>query len=124
LKWRGGGGQLALGSPDSSAQQTQANTTTGTDIPVWLPKNPKDLFMLWKECKFDLDGVKPVMDVSYHNKFSYCQCKAFWNAVNGLIAKGFTSDDADDCIYLAYGQGKSIGKILKLMAQDTRDIVD
>ena len=52
------------------------------------------------------------------NKFSYCWHKVFWDAVTGLISKGFTSDTAIDWIYLVYGQGKSIGRILKLMVQD------
>ena len=52
------------------------------------------------------------------NKFRYCWHKVFWNAVTGLISKGFTSDTAIDQINILDGQGKSIGRILELMAQD------
>ncbi len=46
--------------------------------------------------------------------------KSFCNAVTLLISKGYTSDTAIDQIYLVYGEGKSVGQILKLMAEGRR----
>ena len=48
----------------------------------------------------------------------------FWNAVNGFIVRGHTLDTAVDRIYEAYGWGKSICEILRLMAQDRQQRVD
>jgi len=75
-----------------------------------------------------MNGMKPAKDFTSHergaNKFTYCQHKVFWDAVNRLIARGHTSDTAVDRIHEAYGRGKSICEILRLMAHDRRQGVD
>ena len=117
------GGHVTPGSHGTLNEETQTpGSMSRTGSGVKLSKNPKDLYTLWKEWELGLNGVKPAKDFTYHkrgaNKFSYCQHKDFWDAVTGLISKGFTSDTAIDRIYLVYCQGKSIDQILKLMAQD------
>ena len=91
----------------------------GSGRGVKLMKNPNDLFTVWKECEFGMNGKKPAKDFTSHergeNKFTYCRRKVFLDAVNRLIA-----DTAVDRIYEAYGWGKSICEILTLMAQDRR----
>ena len=91
-------------------------------------KYPNDLFTVWKEWEFGMNGMKPAKDFTSHergaNKFTYCQCKVFWDAVNQLIARGHTLDTAVDRIYEAYGWRKSICEILRLMAHDRRQGVD
>jgi hypothetical protein len=129
LQRRGRGGDVTPGSRGTLNEDTQAQgMTSRTGSGVKLSKNPKDLYTLWKEWEFGLDGVKPAKDFTFHergaNKFSYCRRKVFWVAVTELISKGFTSDAAIDRIYLVYGQGKSNCQILKLMAQDRRGKVN
>jgi hypothetical protein len=58
------------------------------------------------------------------NKFTYSCCEVFWDAVNQKIARGHTSDTAVDQIYEAYGWGKSICEILRLMAQGSKECID
>ena len=74
------------------------------------------------------DGMKLATDFISHksgaNKFTYCQRKVFWDAVNRSIARGHILDTAGDWIYEAYGWRKSICEILRLMAQDRRQRVD
>ena len=100
----------------------------GSGPGVKLMKNPKDLFTVWKEWEFGMNGMKPAKDFTSHergaNKFTYCRRKVFWDAVNRLIARGHTSDTAVDRIHEAYGRGKSICEILRLMAQDRWQRVD
>mgnify|MGYP006196021747 FL=1 len=100
----------------------------GSGPGVKLMKNPNDLFTVWKEWEFGMNGMKPAKDFTSHergaNKFTYCQRKVFWDAVHQLIARGHTSDTAVDRIHEAYGWGKSICEILRLMAHDRRQGVD
>ncbi len=85
----------------------RCGTRTGSD--VLLYKKSKDLYIVWKEWGLGLDGVKPARDFTPRergvDKFTYCWCKAFWDAVIRMIAHGFTLDTAIDRIYLVYGQG-------------------
>jgi hypothetical protein len=100
----------------------------GSGPSVKLMKNPNDLFTVWKEWEFSMNGTKPAKDFTSHkrgaNKFTYCQLKVFSDADNRLIARGHTSDAAIDRIYKAYGQGKSICEILRLVAQGRWQRVD
>ena len=52
------------------------------------------------------------------NKFTYCWCKAFWDAVIPMITHGFTSDTAINRIYLVCGRGKPVSYILNALADD------
>ena len=130
LQQREGGGEVTHGLNgilNTDTQTTGILSRSGSSS-VRLSKNPKDLYTVWKEWEFGQDGVKAAKDFTYHergaNKFSFCRRKVFWDAVTLLISKGYTSDTAIDRVYLVYGQGKSVGQILKLMAQDRRDKVD
>ena len=82
-------------------------TRTGSD--VLLYKNPKDLYIVWKEWEFGLNGVKPARDFTPRergvNKFTYFWCKACWDAVIQMITHGFTLVTTIDRIYLVYGWG-------------------
>ncbi len=86
-------------------------------------KYPNDLFTVWKEWEFCMNGMKLAKDFTA-NKFTYCWCKVFWDAVNQLTARGHTLDTAVEWIYVAYSQGKSFCEILRLMAQDRWQRVD
>ena len=129
LQPREGGGEVPRGLHGILNREAQTpGTTNRNGSVVKLSKNPKDLYSVWKEWEFGLNGMKAAKDYSYHergaNKFSYCRRKVFWDAVTGLISKGYTSDTAIDRIYLVYGEGRSVCGILKLMARDRRDKVE
>ena len=99
---------------------------TGSD--VLLYKNPKDLYIVWKEWEFGLNGLKLARDFSPRergvNKFTYCQREAFWDMVIRMITHGFTSDTSINRIYLVYGHGKHVSYILKALADDERTRTD
>ena len=61
----------------TQAQVMVSRTGSG----VKLSTNPKDLYIVWKEWEFGLNGVKPTKDFTFHegraNKFSYCRHKFF-----------------------------------------------
>ena len=69
-----------------------------------LSRNPEDLYTVWKEWEFGLNGTKLVRDFIIHergvNKFTFCRHKNLWDDVIHMIAQGFTSDTAIDRIYL------------------------
>ena len=73
---------------------------------VKLSKNPRDLYVVWKEWEFGLNGTKPARDFTAHergmNKFAFSWRKNLWDTVTCMIAHGFTSDTAIDRIYLVY----------------------
>ena len=95
---------------------------------VKLSRNPKDLYTVWKEWEFGLNGTKPARDFTIHergkNKFAFSHRKNLWDTVTRMIAHGFTSDTAIDRIYLVYGQGKSVCSICSALAKDRRDKID
>ena len=82
---------------------------------VKLSRNPKDLYVVWKEWEFGLNGTKPARNFTTHergmNKFAFSRRKNLWDTVTRMIAHGFTSDTAIDRIYLVYGQGKLVCSI-------------
>ena len=53
----------------------------GSGPGVMFMKNPNDLFAVWKEWKFGMNGMKPAKDFTSHergaNKFAYCLRKVF-----------------------------------------------
>ncbi len=93
-----------------------------------LSKNPKDLWTLWKEFEFGIDGGKAAKDYTSHergaNKCLYSVRKVFWDIVKKMISNGYTSDSAIDRIYLVYGRGKSNSNIIKELRTDTKAGID
>ncbi len=87
-----------------------------------LQKFVKNLYLLWKEYEFGLDGKKPTQEFTRHerrqNKCFYCKCKVFWDVIKKLIQRGYTSYVAIDHIYSVYGMKKSKTQILNAMRKD------
>eukprot|EP00569_Conticribra_weissflogii_P019666 CAMPEP_0171425364 /NCGR_PEP_ID=MMETSP0881-20121228/3271_1 /TAXON_ID=67004 /ORGANISM="Thalassiosira weissflogii, Strain CCMP1336" /LENGTH=187 /DNA_ID=CAMNT_0011944673 /DNA_START=1394 /DNA_END=1956 /DNA_ORIENTATION=- len=94
----------------------------GQTVPPKLQKYVKNLYLLWKEYEFGLDGKKPAREFTTYergqNKCSYSKRKVFWDIVEKLIQRGYTSDTAIDHIYLVYGMKKSNTQILDAMRKD------
>ena len=92
--------------------------------PSRLSKRPKDLFLLWKEYQFGLEGNKPARDFSPDERgkdaYTYCFRKNFWEVVATMIRSGETSDTAIDRIYVVYGRNKCVSDILREMRKDKK----
>ncbi|ETP04478.1 hypothetical protein F441_18743 [Phytophthora nicotianae CJ01A1] len=87
-----------------------------------LSKRPKDLYELWGEYEFGLNGLKPAKEFTAAergaNKFAYSRRKVFWDVVSAFVRTGFTSDVAIDKIYAAYGRQLSVTRILTALRTD------
>ena len=88
-----------------------------------LSRKPGNLYVLWQEWYFGIDGRKPAKDFSLRerggkHKVIYCNRKKFWLLVEHLILSGCSADDACKKIYDAYGHLTSVTKILQQIAKD------
>ncbi len=65
-----------------------------------LLKQPRDLYVLWREFDVGLDGGKAARDFTCRergmNQYAYSQRKFFWDAVAGLLQMGYTAHLAVD----------------------------
>ena len=90
-----------------------------------LYKHPKTLFDLWKEYQFGLNGEKPAKEFTLEergkNKSMYCRRKVFWDVIRSMVRAGHTSHAAIDKVYLVYGRGTSVMKILLKMIRDRKE---
>ncbi|KAE8908744.1 hypothetical protein PF001_g2747 [Phytophthora fragariae] len=90
-------------------------------VSVTLAKRPRDLFELWHEFEFGLNGGKPAKEFTRAergaNKFAYSRRKVFWDIVACLVRAGFTSDTAIDKIYAVYGRQHPVTAILVALRQ-------
>jgi len=78
-------------------------------------KLPKTLFDLWQEFQFGLNGEKPKKDSMYYKR------EFFWNVIRSLVWTGHTSQAVIDKVYLVYGRGTSVMKILLKMIRDRKE---
>ncbi|KAG1689229.1 hypothetical protein DVH05_002723 [Phytophthora capsici] len=103
-----------VAAPGSTVHQPHAS----------LSKRPRDLFELWREFEFGLNGEKPAKEFTRSergaNKFAYSRRKVFWDAVAYLVRAGFTSDTAIDKIYAAYGRERPVTAILVELREDKK----
>ena len=87
-----------------------------------LSKCPRDLYCLWKEYEFGLDGKKPAKDYTAVErgqcKYAYSRRKCFWEVIEKLIRRGYTSDTACDKVYSIYGRNSSVTKVLLAIRKD------
>jgi hypothetical protein len=121
-------GHLSSGSHGTTNVEATSPRMEEMRNGVKLSRNPKDLYTVWKEWEFGLNGMKPARDFTIHergaNKFAFSRRKNLWDTVTRMIAHGFTSDTAIDRIYLVYGRGKSVCSICYALAKDRRDKID
>jgi len=90
-----------------------------------LYKLPKTLFDLWQEFQFGLNGEKPKKEFTLEergkNNSMYCKREFFWNVIRSLVWTGHTSQAVIDKVYLVYGRGTSVMKILLKMIRDRKE---
>lgn len=87
---------------------------------------PKDLWTLWDEYEFGLNGQKPAREFTAvergAHKYTYSRRKVLWDALLFMINKrGYTSENAIKRVYSVYGRGSSVTHILNLMVKDRQN---
>ena len=97
----------------------QTNTQFDPVRKAILIKCPKDLYMLYHEYEFGYGGNKPAKEFSRNERgtcrYTYSLRKIFWDKIDDMIRRGYTSDSAIDHIYQKLGKKHSVSKILRLM---------
>jgi hypothetical protein len=85
---------------------------------------PKNLFDLWKEYEFGLNGKKPAKSLTSAERgqcaSSYSRRKIFWDLIEKMIRKGHTSLVSIDRVYRVYGRCNSVNTILLQLRADRR----
>ena len=99
----------------NSSQDQHARVAT-------LSKGPRDLYVLWQEYEFGIEGRKPAKLFTRRErgrqKSKYCRWKAFWDLGSRLISKGHSSDAAIYKIYSIYGRSLSVTAILQRFGRE------
>ena len=108
-------------------QKITSSESSSADSPrfsVKLCKNPRNLYILWHEFEFVVEGTKPAKFFTPRergvNKFSYSRRKIFWDLIVALTRRGLTSDAAIDKVYQVYGRGQTVSNILLTMREDRK----
>ncbi|KUF97585.1 hypothetical protein AM588_10007964 [Phytophthora nicotianae] len=96
--------------------------TASDTYSVRLSKRPKDLYELWGEYEFGLNGVKAAREYTAAergaNKFAYSRRKIFWDVVATMVRAGYSSDVAVDRIYAIFGRQLPVTSILLALRRD------
>ena len=86
---------------------------------------PKNLYDLWKEYEFGLSGNKPAKSLTSAERgqcrHTYSRRKIFWDVIENLVRKGYSSDTAIDRTYLVYGRRNSVNTILLHMRGERKN---
>ena len=87
--------------------------------PACLSRCPKTLHTLWIEYEFGLANRKPAKDFTASErgkvKYVYHRRKVVWDKIGEMIRSGWSSDEACNKIYEAYGAQKNITYIINQM---------
>ena len=84
-----------------------------------------DLFCLWKEHETCIGEMKLAREFTPKEcgqlKVLHCFCKLFWDKVDVLMSRGYTSDTVIDRIYSMYGCSNLVSKILQQMREEIKN---
>ncbi|ETP31664.1 hypothetical protein F442_19500 [Phytophthora nicotianae P10297] len=110
-------------NPVSMEDDGEVFAATASDThSVRLSKRPKDLYELWGEYEFGLNGVKAAREYTAAergvNKFAYSRRKIFWDVVATMVRAGYSSDVAVDRIYAIFGRQLPVTSILLALRRD------
>jgi hypothetical protein len=93
-----------------------------TPYNVTLSDNPRDLYVLWEEYEFGINGRKASKRFSVRErgqvKYKYHRQKVVWDKIAHLIRQGHTYLTAIDEIHRVYGENSTVTQIINLMRQD------
>ena len=91
---------------------------------VTLSRNPRTLFVLWQEYQFGIGGCKAAREFSSAErgevKHKYHRRKVVWDKIDAMIRGGYTSNAAIDELYIRYGLGTPVTRIINLMLRERR----
>ena len=87
-----------------------------------LSKHPKDLYSLWQEYQFGIEGRKAARKFSIkergRNPFTYNRRKIVWDKILELIRHGHSHLTAIDQIYETYGRDATVTTIINRLRSD------
>ena len=93
---------------DGSSSSNTSGTVKINRIAAELYPRPQNLYDLWQEYEFGLNGKKAAKHFTRAErgkvKFAYCRRKVFWDVIVKLVHAGHTSDSAVDEVYNCYGR--------------------
>jgi hypothetical protein len=118
-RWNGGGRR----GKGNAQHEKQHNKEPGNiKLGQKMSKQPKYLYVLWREFNVGLQGGKAVRDFTSRergaNRYAYSHCKYFWDAVAGLLQMGYTAHLAVDRVYKTYGKRLSVTIIIDTIIVD------
>ena len=115
-----GGNEQPANENDRTTNRVQQNVYEGT-----LSKNPKDMYALWEEYEFGVEGRKPARSFSIRergrNRYSYSRRKVVWKKVEALIRNGHTYISAIDLLYVKYGRHTPVTTIINRMRSEQNE---
>lgn len=113
-----------IGRGTAGSTGSAGSTEERTGPPATLSKNPRDLYVLWREFDKGLGGRKAARLFTARErgqvKATYYRRKVVWEAIATLIRAGRTAFVAIDLIYQSYGRNQSVTKIIGSMLRDRR----
>jgi hypothetical protein len=112
------------GTVSDSASTQQQGVRTKVKYEVSLSACPRDLFQLWEEYEFGLQGRKAAKRFSTRErgaaKYKYHRRKVVWDMIVQMIRQGHTYLTAIDEIYGIYGREATVTQIINRMRKDRR----
>jgi hypothetical protein len=94
-------------------------------IQVTLSRNPRTLYIVWQEFEFGIGGRKAAREFTAAErgkvKYAYHRRKVVWDKIAEKIRAGWTANAAIDEIYVRYGKGTSVTKIINQMRRDRQN---
>ena len=88
-------------------------------------KKPRDLYELYREYEFGIGNKKAAKMYNSMergaNKWMYSFRLNFWNLVNHLVKKGYSSNVAIELIYTTYGKQISTTEIIRCIREDKKN---
>jgi FtsZ-binding cell division protein ZapB len=87
-----------------------------------LSKHPKNLYKLWEEYEFGMEGRKAARKFNLRergkNKYKYHRRKVVWDRIEEKIRQGHTYHTAIDSLYEQYGRDLSVTAIINKMRKE------
>ena len=123
--------RIAL-QPVARPRNTNESTTVGTaglgrvaNANATLFPGPKNLYVLWDEWMYGLDGIKPARLFTAvergRSKRKFSRRRVVWDKISEMVLSGMTAHTAIDAIYHHYGHNKSVTTIIDEMRKDRRE---
>jgi Transcriptional activator of glycolytic enzymes len=109
---------------DGSGGDRDLGNNNGNVIPyaAALSQSPKDLYVLWEEYEFGIQGRKAAKRFSTkergHVRYKFHQRKVVWDKIAQMIRQGHTYLTAIDEIYRVYGESSTVTEIINRMRTD------